>query len=200
MEHDLEKAYAYLRDFSDLESSLENELRTNQFIKIRSFSRKHRFTSMGSPAQYIAFLEKGYALAYRKRADTRVVSWFRSAPSGIIPENFFTGNACQEEIVLNAGSSIVYTCRQGIGDLFRKHPKTAEFIRLIQEKHLHENEEEKMLLRGLSAREKYIHLATTRPEIIENFSGKDIGSYLGIRPRQLYNIRKAYGKEKFRQY
>lgn len=170
-------------------------MENNQFIKkAENIPKKLVFVRAGSIAEHACFLEHGFATAYRKSGDTWVVSWFKTAPCGIIPENFFTGDCCGEKIVISAGSTIVYICRKGIEELFKDHPRTQEFIWLIQEKHLHETEEEKMLLRKLSDEEKYRHMMVHRPEVIHRAPVKDLGSYLGIRLRQFYNIRKKLKK------
>lgn len=197
MKPELEKLFTFLKKINDLDREFREELEeliANKSISRKRHKKRYTFSNIGTPAIAAGFLEKGFATIYRKDGDTLTVSGFWKGPHPLIPENFFTGDSCGEKIVLHAGSTYLCISKAVTENLLNKFPAAEDYVRRVQERLLREHREEKMLLSKLDAKEKFAHLKRTRPDVFAHATLKEIASYLGIRIRQLYNIRKAYGR------
>ncbi len=74
--------------------------------------------------------------------------------------------------------------------LYKKFPRFAEVCRVEMEKMLGTNQEELLVFKNSSPKERYLNLLEERPDLINRVPQYQLASYLGIKPETLSRIRK----------
>lgn len=75
-------------------------------------------------------------------------------------------------------------------DLYKKFPRFEEVCRVEMEKMLGTSQEELLVFKNASPKERYLNLLKERPNLINRVPQYQIASYLGIKPETLSRIRK----------
>ena len=74
--------------------------------------------------------------------------------------------------------------------LYKKFPRFAEVCRVEMEKMLGSSQEELLVFKNTSPKERYLNLLKERPDLINRVPQYQLASYLGIKPETLSRIRK----------
>ena len=141
----------------------------------------------GETSRRIYFINKGFARAYYvTRQGRECTSWFMGQGDLMISVySFYTQKPAAENIEL---LSISWNQLQGIYADFPEYNYTG---RLVTEKYYMLSEERTILLRTLSARERYERLLQLHPGITQKASLGQIASYLGMTQETLSRVRGA---------
>ncbi len=75
-------------------------------------------------------------------------------------------------------------------DLYKKFPRFEEVCRVEMEKMLGASQEELLVFKNASPKERYLNLLKERPNLINRVPQYQLASYLGIKPETLSRIRK----------
>jgi len=73
---------------------------------------------------------------------------------------------------------------------FEQHPYLKDICLKNTELLLHQTQKEQLLFKSMSPQERYLHLLTNKPSLIERVPHHQIASYLGIKPESLSRLRK----------
>ena len=141
----------------------------------------------GETSRRIYFINKGFARAYYvTRQGRECTSWFMGQGDLMISVySFYTQKPAAENIEL---LSISWNQLQGIYADFPEYNYTG---RLVTEKYYMLSEKRTILLRTLSARERYERLLQLHPGITQKASLGQIASYLGMTQETLSRVRGA---------
>ena len=155
--------------------------------------RKNEFLiNEGSIARYTAFINSGvlYSYSIDEKGEKHVVNiaiedyWISDLFSFLSGEpSIFNVQAIENsEIVLLSKSNFEIACNT--------IPSFERFFRLLIQKAYINSQRRISRIYGDSAKERYLKLLKSNPEIIQRVPQHYIASYLGIKPQSLSRIRK----------
>ena len=108
--------------------------------------------------------------------------------------SFLTRTPSQFYIELLEDATAVTISHKSLHELYDRYHNIERFGRLAAEYQFTKRVKKEIEMISLSGEERYDLLVKNRPDVIQNIAGKDIASYLGIRPESLSRIRKLYIK------
>lgn len=147
----------------------------------------------GHISRKIYFINKGFARAYYvTRQGRECTSWFMGQGDLMISVySFYTQKPAAENIELLEDSELLSMTWNQLQGVYADFPEYNYTGRLVTEKYYMLSEERTILLRTLSARERYEKLLQLHPGITQKASLGQIASYLGITPETLSRVRGA---------
>jgi len=74
--------------------------------------------------------------------------------------------------------------------LYSKFPRFAEVCRVEMEKMLGSSQEQHLVFKNSTPKERYLILVKERPDLVDRVPQYQLASYLGIKPETLSRIRK----------
>jgi CRP-like cAMP-binding protein len=181
-------------------------IRTLAFIAPLSESLQQQFARMivrekhpkktfllkeGQTAKKIYFINEGFARAFYQTPDGReCTSWFMGGGDFMISVySFFTQQPAAENIELLEDTDLLSMTWAQLQSIYADYPEFNFTGRIITQKYYMESEERNILLRTLTARERYERLLQTHPQILKHASLGQVASYLGITQETLSRVR-----------
>lgn len=127
--------------------------------------------------------EKTTAFFTERETVTSYLSYIEQKPS----KHFFS---CVEDTKL-----IVGNIRQE-KSMYENYPKLVEITRAMMEQELGKTKEDFASFITTSAEQRYLHLLTHRPQLVNRVPQHQIASYIGVTPESLSRIRKRLLQKK----
>lgn len=109
----------------------------------------------------------------------------QASPAGKVGYNL----ACVEDSILLVGTADMEQ------ELFASFPRFEKLCRLLTEQLLSQSHTALDTFKTTSAEQRYRHLLTTRPGLVQRVPLLQLASYLGVRPESLSRIRRRIAKE-----
>lgn len=155
------------------------------------YPKKHLLLKEGEVCKRIYFIKSGFARSYYYTPEAKErTSWFMDRGDLMISiYSFFTQKPSEEYIEILEDSVIQSISWGQLQAIYADHPEFNYIGRIITEKYYIQSEERAILLRTMTANERYDLLISSRPNIIKKASMGQIASYLGINQETLSRIR-----------
>ncbi|MFD0763219.1 Crp/Fnr family transcriptional regulator [Mucilaginibacter lutimaris] len=178
-----------LNFISPLSGALDKRFRENLIEE--KLPRRHLLLEEGRVNNKIYFINKGFARAfYYTREGKECTSWFMGKGELMISVySFYTQTPAAENIELLEDSELLSMTWSQLQSIYADFPEYNFTGRIVTEKYYQLSEERAVLLRTLTARERYEKLLSTHPDILRQASQGQIASYLGISPETLSRVR-----------
>lgn len=182
-----------LNFISPLSAALDQRFR--ETLKEEHWPRKHHLLREGQKSQKIYFINKGFARAYYfTREGRECTSWFMGKGELMISVySFYTQQSAAENIELLEESELLSMTWNQLQGIYADFPEYNYTGRIVTEKYYQLSEERAVLLRTLTARERYERLLETHPGILQKAYLGQIASYLGISQETLSRVRGIRG-------
>lgn len=158
--------------------------------KLRSYKKGEYFLHRGETTRYVwGFIKQGYFKysVIDSEGDTHITGFsFCDTPIG--DYSSLVMNTPVAADIIAATNSEVYVCNRNIIDeLFEKEPKLHN---AISNGFFYQIYDQFLNIYRLSAKERYIQILESDPDILQNITLKELASYLQITPTHLSRIRK----------
>ncbi|GAA4326279.1 Crp/Fnr family transcriptional regulator [Mucilaginibacter gynuensis] len=165
--------------------------RITEGVKKEYFRKKTILLKDGQVSKHIYFINSGFARAYYLTPDGKeYTSWFMGKGDLMISVfSFYTQKPAAEYIELLEDSELLSMSWQQLQGIYAEHPEFNFHGRQLTEKYYILAEERNILLRTLSAKERYERLLETHPGILQKAQLGQIASYLGISQETLSRVR-----------
>ena len=175
--------------------SAELQKAFSNYISEDSYPKKHLLLKEGQVAKRIYFIKEGFARAfYFTKNAKECTSWFMGQGDLMISVySFFTQQPAVENIELLEDSVIQSMTWQQLQAIYADFKDFNYVGRILTEKYYIQSEERAILLRTLTAKERYERLLNSHPNIFQKAALGQIASYLGISQETLSRVR---GKQK----
>jgi len=178
-----------LNFISPLSAALDKRFR--ETLVQENYPKRHHLLREGQVANKIYFINKGFARAYYEtREGKECTSWFMGQGELMISVySFYTQQPAAESIELLENSELLSMTWNQLQAIYADFPEYNYTGRLVTEKYYQLSEERAVLLRTLSAKERYQRLIETHPGITQKAQLGQIASYLGISQETLSRVR-----------
>jgi len=155
------------------------------------FPKRTFLLKEGHTAQKIYFINQGFARAFYQTPEGKeCTSWFMGQGDFMISVySFFTQQPAAESIEVLQDCDLLSMTWAQLQSVYADYPEFNYTGRLITQKYYIESEERNILLRTLSARERYELLLKTHPGILQKAALGQVASYLGITQETLSRVR-----------
>jgi CRP-like cAMP-binding protein len=165
--------------------------RLHEYLKEERFPKKYKLLQEGQTAKKIYFIKEGFARAFYFTADGKeCTAWFMGTGEFMISVfSFFTQKPAAENIELLEDSTLQSITWTQLQTLYTEFTEFNIIGRMITEKYYIESEQKSILLRTLTAKERYEQLIRFNPNILQKSSLGQIASYLGISLETLSRLR-----------
>jgi CRP-like cAMP-binding protein len=180
-----------LNFISPLSAALDQRFRES--LREEILPKRTLLLKEGGTSRKIYFINKGFARAYYvTRQGRECTSWFMGQGDLMISVySFYTQKPAAENIELLEDSELLSMTWNQLQGIYADFPAYNYTGRQVTEKYYMLSEERTILLRTLSARERYEKLLQIHPGITQKASLGQIASYLGISPETLSRVRGA---------
>lgn len=173
-----------------MEISEHAKIKLEELIVLKKLKKGTILLKEGGICQYIYFLKKGFARGFFYQNGKDITSWFAlendiatSLYSLITQKQSFESIEILEESILYA---ISY---ENLQQLYQLFPEFNLVGRQFVEKYYVELLARTMSFQFQSAKERYLHLLTHQPQLLQRASLGQIASYMGISQETLSRIR-----------
>lgn len=157
--------------------------------KLHSYRKGEYFLHQGENTRYWGFIKKGYFKYSVIDSEGNIhITGFAFCNTPIGDYSSLMAKTPVLTDIIAAMDSEVYVCDRNMLDgLFKKDPKLHN---AISDGLFLQTYERFLNIYSLSAKERYIHLLGSCPDILQNITLKELASYLRITPTHLSRIRK----------
>jgi CRP-like cAMP-binding protein len=176
-------------------SKEEHELILSQF-KRQEIAKNEYFIREGQVANFYYFLEKGFARSYAVDIEGNDVTTLFITPGDIVIDwqSYFIKIPAQEYVQALSDCVAYRITFENFMKLFSIEAfREVGRTRLVSGYFEHKNHSLSLITK--QAKDRYLHLLKTKPEIVQNVALKQIASYLGITDTSLSRIRKEIAAE-----
>lgn len=164
-------------------------------LKVKEFKKGQYLIREGQVEQTLFFLNTGAARSYFINEGKELTFDFVFEGEFVTAYySFLTRTPSQFNIELLEDTVVVTISHKSLYELYDRYHNIERFGRLAAEYQFTKRVKKEIEMISLSGEERYDLLVKNRPDVILNVAGKDIASYLGIRPESLSRIRKLYFK------
>ncbi len=180
--------FALLNNISPMTVGLTEHL--SAVLVSRELARNEVLLKRGQVCSHIYFVERGMLHCYYERNDVKITAWFMQENDVIISAKSFFLQIPGEESIVTLEDTVVHGISfQELEDIYVKYPEFNVAGRVLTSKYYMQSEERLYYLRKERARDRYLFLLKTQPEIVQRAPLKHIASYLGITMETLSRIR-----------
>lgn len=161
-----------------------------EYLKVHSIRKNEFFVREGHVCNHIAFINKGLFRIFYLKDDVEVNTCFcfeNSITSSF--DSFINRTASRENIQASEDSELLILSYADLQKLFSLSPDWQKVGRLLTERECLRLTNRLTSLSFETAREKYMSLLKSHPEIIQRVSIQHIASYLGVSRETLSRIR-----------
>ncbi|MDN3585195.1 Crp/Fnr family transcriptional regulator [Pedobacter aquatilis] len=173
---------------------LSNEIKVTiiKNSEVIEVNKKIKLLSVGERSNTIYFIVKGAArIYYLNKEGKETNTWFLFENELLISVySFYTGNPSFEYIETLEDCKLIAVKKDKLDEMYIKYMEFNFSGRKLTELYHMRNEIQANDLRMYSAKERYEHLITRYPQLLQRISLGHIASYLGISPETLSRIRK----------
>lgn len=186
---DTDRLIRSLSLIAPLSAELQNAF--SSYVTENAYPKKHLLLKAGHVAKRIYFINEGFARAfYFTKNIKECTSWFMGQGDLMISVySFFTQQPAAENIELLEDSVIQSMTWGQLQSIYADFKEFNYIGRIITEKYYIQSEERAILLRTLTAKERYEFLLNSHPDIFQKASLGQIASYLGISQETLSRVR-----------
>lgn len=177
-----------LNSIYPISKELENHLKL--ILVQREIPRKGILLKRGQVCKYIHFIEKGILHCYYNKNEEKVTSWFMKEKDVIISVKSFYMQVPSEESIIALEDVMLYGISfEHLQNIYVNYPEFNVIGRILTTKYYIQSEERLFAIRKERARDRYLYLLRTQPDIIQRAPLKYVASYLGISMETLSRIR-----------
>ncbi|MCC9137542.1 Crp/Fnr family transcriptional regulator [Pontibacter silvestris] len=182
-----------LRD-AELQDNIRSYLR--EATAVSYYSQKQLLLSAGQPADYVNYIEQGFARGFylEERTQRQVSVFFWEAGHfAVATSSFLLRLPSDIYIEVMPGSRLLSLSHGQLAHMVELFPVTEALARmlLLRYKSFHKKRTRDLLTR--SAWERYLDLLQSHPRIEQQVSKEAIASYLGITPQSLSRLLRENG-------
>lgn len=189
MEQDL---FAFIGQYMTL--SREEKQAITDLAIFRTFKKGALLLTAGDFSDEAYFVMKGCLRCYYViDGEERTTAFFTEMETFSPPCTI--SKTASELYVASMEDSIILVSTPGTEQaLFQKFPRFESLCRVLSEQLLSKSQIAFDIFKYSSPEERYLHLQTTRPDLLQRVPLHQIASYLGITPESLSRIRKRLVK------
>ena len=168
------------------------------FFNAKNLRKKEFLLQEGEICHYLSFVSKGLLRSYHidERGDEHMnlFAWEGWWSSDIYSFSF--NEIAQFNIDALEDSELLLITRENLEEMTLQIPKMDRYFRILFQNSLATKERRLVSSNSYTAKEKYIQLAESNPQMIQRVPQNLIASYLGLAPETLSRIKKniALGK------
>ncbi|WP_231459090.1 MULTISPECIES: Crp/Fnr family transcriptional regulator [unclassified Pedobacter] len=164
-------------------------IKNSELIEVK---KKVKLLSVGERSNTIYFIIKGAArIYYLNKEGKEINTWFLFENELLISVySFYTGKPSFEYIETLEECKLIAVKKDKLDEMYLNHMEFNFSGRKLTELYHMRNEIQANDLRMLSAKERYEHLVSRYPQLLQRVSLGHIASYLGISQETLSRIRK----------
>jgi len=168
------------------------------FFNAKNLRKKEFLLQEGEICHYLSFVSKGLLRSYHidERGDEHMnlFAWEGWWSSDIYSFSF--NEIAQFNIDALEDSELLLITRENLEEMTLQIPKMDRYFRILFQNSLATKERRLVSSNSYTAKEKYIQLADSNPQMIQRVPQNLIASYLGLAPETLSRIKKniALGK------
>jgi CRP-like cAMP-binding protein len=159
-------------------------------LSMREIKKGAYFAIEGTICNHIAYIQKGLFRTYYLKDGHEVNTCFCLENSiTTAHESFVNRKPATEYIQALEDASIIILSRENLLNLYKLNTAWLELGRILTEVECARLTERVKALSFETAKEKYLHLIASQPEIIQRVSIQHIASYLGVSRETLSRVR-----------
>ena len=168
------------------------------FFNAKNLRKKEFLLQEGEICHYLSFVSKGLLRSYHidEKGDEHMnlFAWEGWWSSDIYSFSF--NEIAQFNIDALEDSELLLITRENLEEMTLQIPKMDRYFRILFQNSLATKERRLVSSNSYTAKEKYIQLAESNPQMIQRVPQNLIASYLGLAPETLSRIKKniALGK------
>ncbi|OXA80945.1 cAMP-binding domain of CRP or a regulatory subunit of cAMP-dependent protein kinases [Flavobacterium aquidurense] len=168
------------------------------FFVAKNLQKKEFLLQEGEVCKYLSFVSKGLLRSYHidEKGDEHMnlFAWEGWWTSDIYSFSF--NETAQFNIDALEDSELLLITRENLDEMTLQIPKMDRYFRILFQNSLATKERRLVSSNSYTAKEKYIQLAESNPQMIQRVPQNLIASYLGLAPETLSRIKKniALGK------
>lgn len=137
----------------------------------------------------IFYIQKGWLRGYYMGEKETVTTWFAGPDEFIIPNHFFSQEACNEYIQSLEDCTLLSISQQTCMKMSLESNDIARiFFKLLEEKQFHSDLRERML-RIPNAEKRYLNIVKLMPVIQQNVKDETLASYMNVTRRHLERLK-----------
>ncbi|WP_029269841.1 Crp/Fnr family transcriptional regulator [Flavobacterium sp. KJJ] len=176
----------------------EEKSTIKSFFISKNLRKKEFLLQEGEICSCLSFVSKGLLRSYyiddKGDEHMNLFAWEGWWSSDIYSFSF--GESAQFNIDALEDSELLMITRENLDKMTLQVPKMDRYFRILFQNSLATKERRLVSSNSFTAKEKYIQLAETNPEMIQRVPQNLIASYLGLAPETLSRIKKniALGK------
>ncbi|MCH2195439.1 Crp/Fnr family transcriptional regulator [Kordia sp.] len=185
-------------EFQDIKSHITNLIQMNEEVfnlALGHFTLKHikkgdYLVTEGTIAKHIAYIRKGLFRTFYLKDGNEVNTCFCMENSMTTShESFVNKKASTEYIQALEDATIISLSHESLLSLYESNSEWVELSRLLTEVECARLTERIKALSFETAKEKYLHLLTSQPKVIQRVSIQHIASYIGVSRETLSRVR-----------
>ncbi len=165
---------------------------SKEVFKEISFEANSILSKPGQVCNFMGFLIAGYVKTYIRKETTETITRYMYGPSSFftIMGSFSSGLPSNEGIQSITSGTMLIVPVNTYNAIVADRPKLQMLLLKLQITLLNEVMEEKNILLGIPAKQRYLYFLSKHPDLAHKVPLKDIASYLGIKRQSLSRIRK----------
>ncbi|WP_205687100.1 Crp/Fnr family transcriptional regulator [Chitinophaga rhizosphaerae] len=172
--------------------SPELEQHLKLILVTKEVPKKTMLLKRGQVCEHVYFIESGMLHCFYEKNSEKITSWFMKENDVIISAKSFYMQTPSEESIVALENTLVHGISyQQLQDIYSKHLEFNVIGRVLTTKYYIQSEERLYSLRKERARDRYLSLLDTQPDIIRRAPLKHVASYLGINMETLSRIRSS---------
>jgi len=185
----LENLLLYLGQMAPISPALKERLRL--VIKEVNIKKSTYLLNKGEVCQHMFFMQKGFARGIFHTKEKEITSWFWKETDLVTSINsFIKQEPSVESIEALEDSQLLQLSYADLQDLYSDFIEFNIIGRKIWEDYFLRSGEILIILRCMTAKERYDQLLNSHPDIFQRTTLHNISSYLGVTKETISRIRK----------
>jgi CRP-like cAMP-binding protein len=191
------RAHLLIRHFCEIAPLGDDEARAiHGSMVVRRHARGHMLLQEGEVARECYFVLGGCVRQYALVAGEEVTSDFYTEGQWVLPlESFTTGVPSAMSLVCAEDVEVVVGNVDRENALFREHPRLEGIARRVMERVIVQQQAQIAGYLTDSPEQRYLKLATRRPDLLQRIPQYQVASYIGVKPESLSRIRKRLARQ-----